>query len=122
MEQHIANGESFKEPATFVEEKFTRMCGMGNLDGIKELMKTNIINIHAKDDGSASGFKYACFNGHLNIIKFLANLYKTDANYTMIDIHHNMEEAFARACEGNQLKVVKYLINLYKRNPDYCRS
>ena len=63
----------------------------------------------------------AAENGHLEIMRYLCELYKIDSNYTKIDIHTNNEEAFRWASQKGYLEIMRYLTNLYKVDPNYSR-
>ena len=43
-----------------MEQRFIRYCENGDLDGIKKIIKTHKINIHATNE---CGFRRACLNG-----------------------------------------------------------
>ena len=71
-----------------MEEQFLRLCKIGNLDDIKKLIETQYVNIYANDE---DGFRWACDNGHLHIVKYLINLYKLNEDYKIINIHSHDE-------------------------------
>jgi hypothetical protein len=101
----------------FIDEYIT-----GNLDAIKELIKIyhNDIDLY---DIIEWGFCLACKYGHLNIVKYLIDIYKTPYNenkyYNKINIHYKDEYGFQLACRSGQINIVEYLVNLYKTNKDY---
>ena len=118
-----------------MEFKFIELCKQGNLNEIKFMLNspnhyqhsynkkviispqtTRYLDIHAKDE---SGFVFACSNGHLNIVEYLINLYKTQPIYGIINIHVNDDLPFRVACRKNHMNIIKYLINLYEENTYY---
>ena len=103
------------------QQLFIRHCENGDLDGIKQIIKTYKINIYTYDTDldNEFGFAYACYKGHLHIIEYLVNLYKINPDYNIINIHADDERGFILACDNGHLHIVKYLINLYKINSDY---
>ena len=86
---------------TIMEQQFTRCCGTGDLDGIKNIIKTHKINIHANNE---EGFVWACNNGHKHIVEYLINLYKNDNKYKKINVHIRNEHGFRVACNNGQGK------------------
>ena len=99
-------------------DKFIDFCKIGNLNGIKEHIIMNKINIHSNNE---EGFRWACTNGHLHIIKYLISLYKINQNYTKINIHADIEYGFRLALWNGHKHIIKYLINLYKNDPIYAK-
>ncbi len=61
-------------------------------------------------------FKWACMNGHYEIVKYLIELYKNDKNYEEINIHSWDEEGFRLAYKWENYMIVKYLMTLYKKH------
>jgi ankyrin repeat protein len=51
-------------------------------------------------------FRIACYNGHLNVVRYLISLNQN------IDIHVNNEIVFLQTCFYGRLEVVKYLLQL----------
>ena len=88
--------------------EFTDLCRAGDLDRIKEL--TNIYT--TSQSMITTGFLYACDTGHLHVVKYLIELYKS-ACFEKIN-HTDNGYGFIRACNNRHLHIVIYLINLYK--------
>ena len=100
-----------------MKTKFIKFCRYGNLDNIKQLINSNVINIHADNE---DGFIWACENGHKHIVEYLINLYKNDNKYAIVNIHANDECGFRWACHSGHKHIVEYLINLYKHDNKYA--
>jgi hypothetical protein len=89
--------------------KFQSACCYGRLKEIRMLMVKNIrtptikLNIHANDE---EGFRYACQNGHLEVVKYLMK------QEDKPNIHAYNEGGFRWACFYGHLEVVKYLMSL----------
>jgi len=79
---------------------FTNACEKGRLDRVVELVN-NGVNIHANNE---YGFQLACYNGHLEVIKYLME------QEDKPNIHAYNETGFRWACENGRLEVVKYLM------------
>ena len=95
---------------------FIIYCIDGELDNIKK--------ISLKNCDLECGFRWACRNGHCDIIQYLVNLYKTDINgnintYDPIYIHAFGELGFTWACMNGHYDIVQYLVNLYKTDNTY---
>ena len=50
-----------------MERQFMRYCKTGDLYGIKKIIKTHKINIHANNE---LGFRLACYYGHKHIVEY----------------------------------------------------
>lgn len=61
------------------------------------------INIHAN---GKIAFQRSCFNGHLEIVKWLIDLC-LQKNFTVVNIHTNNDLAFRWSCENGYLEVAK---------------
>jgi ankyrin repeat protein len=75
-----------------------------------------MINIHTHNE---YGFRMACVGGHINVVKYLLNLYKINTDYNKININIYNESYFELICKNGHLNIIKYLINLHKINTDY---
>lgn len=60
-----------------------------------------------------SDFRLCCFDGHLDIVKWLYEQSKRDGN-TKININDLYDKAFVYACEGGHLELAKWLFELSK--------
>jgi hypothetical protein len=52
----------------YIETKFIEFCKNGNLDNVKQLINSHVINIHANNE---AGFILAGYYGHKHIVKYL---------------------------------------------------
>ncbi len=95
--------------------KFIKYCSEGRLDIIQQMI-TNCPNINIHKNRECA-FIEACKNGHLNVVKYLCNLYKTDKKYKPIDIHVYDNKSFKLAYENNHIHIMEYLLNLHKQKP-----
>ena len=84
---------------------FIIYCIDGELDNIKK--------ISLKNCDLECGFRWACRNGHCDIIQYLVNLYKTDNTYKPININNN---GFRWACDKGHYNIVRYLCELYQND------
>jgi ankyrin repeat protein len=91
--------------------KFTDYCKHGNIDDIKKMS--------LKDCNLEKGFRFACMNGHYDIVRYLVELYKNDKNYKPIDIHSCDEAGFILACMNGHYDIVRYLVELHKNDDKY---
>jgi ankyrin repeat protein len=87
------------------QQKFLKACRTNDIQTLQSLDYSRI-NIHAYDEYA---FRYACRNGHLDIVKFLLTL---EPDHVRIDIHTYDEHAFLYACRNGHLDVVKFLLTL----------
>jgi hypothetical protein len=94
-----------------MESIFLDACKSGDIQTLRSLDYSRI-DIHADDDWA---FRYACYYGHLNVVKFLPTL---EPSHGSIDIHAGNEYAFQIACKNGHLDVVKFLLTL---EPDHGR-
>ena len=86
-----------------MEKQFINLCEKGKLEEIRKIYSKNNINIHVNND---KAFRYACLNGHIEIVKWLINLDNKP------DIHANNDEAFRFACYKGHIEIAKWLITL----------
>ena len=93
------------------QRKFLEACKTGDTTTLKSLDYSKI-DIH---DWYEYAFRWACQNGHLDVVKYLISL---EPDHDRINIHACDEEAFRWACQFGNLDVVKYLISL---EPDHNR-
>ena len=77
--------------------EFTVACKNNDLNKIQQM-------IHIIDIPIDGGFRWACRNGHIDVIRYLVQ-------NTYINIHANNEEGFTWACENGHIDVVRYLVN-----------
>jgi ankyrin repeat protein len=92
-------------------QTFITLCRDGDLDGLKNKFDKQYVNIHRHND---QGFRESCYGGHINVAKYLINMYKINTNYQIINIHSNKEGSFRWACYYGYFNIVKYLISLCK--------
>jgi ankyrin repeat protein len=82
-------------------------CANGKLELVRELLKHKDINIHAAGSGLRSPIEQACYDGHFEIVKLLAD--KTDS----IDVSstHRMTPLL-QACDGQKAKkeLIQFLL------------
>ncbi len=57
--------------------------------------------------------------GHLNIVKYLVELYKYNKNYKPITQYVSLNSCLEAASEYGHLDIVKYLVELYKNDNTY---
>ncbi len=62
------------------------------------------------------GFRWACYDGHYMLVRYLVELHIHDSTYKPINIHSDNELGFRWACENGHYNVVRYLVELYKNN------
>ena len=102
-------------------KKLINFCTKGDLNNIIYLVETEYIDIYANDGVC---FKWACKEGHLNIVKYLVNLNNNPRckifNYNMFNTNV-CDDAVILACTYGQKNVVEYLVNLYKI-PQRCNN
>ena len=92
-------------------DQFLEYCKNGELDNIKKLSQ--------KKRNLDSGFRWACENGHYDIVKYLVNLYKRDTTYKPIDIHTRDEWSFRWACTNGHYDIVQYLVEFHRKHSVY---
>jgi hypothetical protein len=78
--------------------------------------KYKYIDIHSCYE---EGFRWACYNGHYDIVKYLVELHKNDKNYRPINIHSYEEFGFRLACDNGRYDIVKYLLKITKKNKPF---
>ena len=88
---------------------FIECCKTGDINSIKQ-MSLNTIKYNCDLD---RGFRCACMYGHINIVRYLCELYKT-GDYKKINIHTMDEYGFRWACYYGHINIVRYLCELYK--------
>ena len=83
-----------------------------NIPTCRHYIKTYIKDIRRYNE---IAFINSCYNGHLEVVKFLWSLNQG------INIHVDNEYAFEWSCANGHIEVVKFLIALYKQenNTDY---
>ncbi|CAI2386120.1 unnamed protein product [Moneuplotes crassus] len=80
-------GVNKKDPARMqMENEFVEACFEGNLDKVKEMLKTPWVNANTKDLNLNTCLMQAALKGHLNVCKIL--LYHSNGQ----DIQENIEE------------------------------
>ena len=79
--------------------EFIVACKENDLNKIQQMMHMVDISINEV------GFKYACYYGHIDVVKYLVQ--NID-----IDVHARDEEGFRWACYYGHIDVVKYLVPL----------
>ena len=79
---------------------FVNACKEGRLDKVVELINDEV-NVHANNE---DGFRSACKNGHLEVIKYLMSLDDKP------NIHAYEDYGFRFACKNGHLEVIKYLM------------
>ena len=101
------------------ENQFVEACKNNDMITIKKLVCEGV-NIHADNE---LGFRRACMNGHIKVVRYLTKLYEhifeNGMKYNMIDIHVDNNYSFRWACYNGHLKIILYLIKLYKRHKCY---
>ncbi len=85
---------------------FIDYCRDGDIESIKK-MSLEGRNLN-------NGFRWACENGHYNVVQYLVELYIHDSTYKPINIHFQYELGFRWACYNGHYIVVRYLMELYK--------
>lgn len=89
---------------------FLKSCQTGGLDTIKRLCETDLKTIADIHFNNEKGFQLACYNGHLDIVKFLTTSQELQAaGHTFVDIHANVEEGFRSAFRVRQFEIIKFL-------------
>lgn len=85
---------------------FYTACVVGDLDKVIQLHNKGVVNQIQSWSGQSS-FWAACFNGHLEIVKYLAEVMKvpTDADPR----YNNRKSPFSVAVANNHLHIVRYL-------------
>ena len=94
---------------------FWNNCRTGNLELIKTFLKSNKIYIHTSCE---HGFRLACINNHLHVMKYLALLYKT-GYCNIININICREYAFRYGCYNININIVKFLTYLHRKDKNY---
>ena len=90
---------------------FLDYCENGDINNIKQMS--------LKGCNLDCGFRWACWCGHYDIVRYLCELYKT-GEYEKINIHAGDEEGFRLACYKEHYNIVQYLCELYKTG-DYTK-
>lgn len=100
--------------------QYIEYCKVGNIDMIQNMELMNCVD----NEGfhiDITGFRIACEMGHLNIVHYLTQIYKSLPEGRMKPhyIHIFWEEGFRLACTYGHLDIVHYLIELYKNDANY---
>lgn len=91
-----------------------KACENGDITTVKELVIRGV-DVHYADE---CGFHWACYNGYIDIVIYLASLHYNYPNIQKkINIHAREERAFRWACNKGRLDVVIYLTSLHLTYP-----
>lgn len=91
--------------APFGNTRLKDACLRGDIDAVRNLLKTNNVNVNYQNSGRVSPLYCACQNGHINIVKLLLE------NGASIDIE--MYGGFTPlyvACQNGHIDIVKLLL------------
>ena len=83
-----------------------KLCKYGTLNSIRHIYDNYSINIHTEEDYI---FKYCCFNGHLDIAKWIYNL---DNDIKIVDLRLNKFFTFEYVIIKGYLEIYKWLIDI----------
>ncbi len=101
------------------EEQFIKACENNNMNAVIILVNKLVSILY----NTHRGFVVACYNGHLEVVRFLTLLYQHTNmygdNYELI-CDNTMTDGFTMACQKGHIKIVKYLTTLYQHTP-YCK-
>ena len=86
-----------------MDSSFIKACKEENLEEAITIYNKDKPNIHAIDD---EAFRYACYNGHINIAQWLYSLEDKP------NIHAKNEEAFRYACYDGYINIAQWLFGL----------
>ena len=90
------------------ENTFIEYCATGNIDWVNEMLTHRTVDINVKEE---EGFRTACYNGQLAVVKYLLTSPKLKSNrLPFANLHTGGESGLHNACQGGHLQVVKYLL------------
>lgn len=91
-----------------VEKKFLAACRKGKLEKVIEFLQNPYLNADAKDEKNynETPLIYACFNGHIEVVKVLLNNDRADINLAN---KYNCTPLYW-ACQSGKFDVVKLLL------------
>jgi len=92
--------------------RIMKFCKSGNYESLKTILINRRYNINIKSNEGFTALHYAIINGHLNIVKFLIEIYQADLN--VYDKEGN--DILMLAIINQKINIIKYIIEFYNVN------